>query len=193
MKLRLSISVFLFAFAVSIAQVSFKKGMYTSWEALTKNSPEIELTSQVAYKKVMSDQEKLEPHRIAVIKSDSKKNILAFSNGKELFFNAQKPELKNKPFFNHVTMYGERFGIYSSLFVIGINKNLGLGNFPMHCNVKGIALIDFQNKSITKVLNTSNLKAILKNDSELLKRFKKESKKKQKIRVYLLEYLIRNS
>ena len=193
MNLKSITYLLLFILFSSHAQTNFKKGIYTSWETLKANTPDSELQSEVVYKKVMTDKEKVEPHRIAVIKSDAKRNILAFSNGEELFFNAEKPELKNKPFFNHVTMYGERFGIYNSLFVIGINKNLGVGNFPMHCNVKGIELIDFKNNTITKVLNTSDLKAILKNDPELLRRFKKESKKNLKISLYLLEYLVRNS
>lgn len=193
MKLKNCIYILFFVFTISSAQSTFKKGMYTSWESLQKNTPDVELNSKVLYKKVTNNKQKLEPHRIAVIKSNSEKRILAFSNGNELFFNARQPELKNKPFFNYVTLYGDRYGIYSSLFAIGINKNLGVGNFPMHCNVKGIELVDFKKGAITKILNTNDLKSLLVNDPELLKRFKKESKKNQKIKVYLLEYLLRNS
>ncbi len=193
MKIKIITYLLLFVCFYSYSQTNFNKGIYTSWETLRANTPDHALQSEVVYKKVTTDQQKAEPHRIAVIKNDAKQSILAFSDGKELFFNEQKPDLKNKPFFNHVTMYGDRYGVYSSLFVIGINKNLGVGNFPMHCNVKGLELIDFKNGNVTKILNKGDLKNLLQNDQELLKRFKKEANKHRKIRVYLLEYLIRNS
>ncbi len=193
MKAKFVSFILLLTFFDVAAQTSFEKGIYTSWQSLRSNTPDLELNSKVVYKKVMTDGQKSDPHRIAVIKNESPKPILGFSNGKELFLNARQPELKSKPFFNYVTMYGDRYGIYSSLFVIDFNKSIGVGKFPIHCNVKGLELVDFKNGSITKVLNTSDLKTILKNDPELLRRFKKESKKHRKIRVYLLEYLMRNS
>jgi len=126
----------------------FKKGVYTSWEELTSNSPKFELPKTIQYKKIRTYNILDEIHRIATLEvSKEKANkigaVMAFSNGKELFVTGKKTSLSKKPFFTVVEMHSENVAIYNDLFSVGLNKKIGLGEFPMYCKISGTNINQF--------------------------------------------------
>lgn len=174
----------------------FKQGIYTSWEELINEVPKHKLPATIQYKKVRTYNILDEIHRIAVLevskeKADKIGGVFAFSDGKELFINEKKPNLSQNPFFTVVEMHGANFGIYNDLFSIGLNKKIGIGEFPMYCKISGTNIIDISNKSITEIKNKKDLKKIIASDKELLEQFQSEDDKNEVIKLYIIQYLLR--
>jgi len=174
----------------------FKQGIYTSWEQLLSNTPQHPLPVKIQYKKIRTYNIVDEIHRMAVIEISKQKakelgEVFAFSNGKELFINENGPNLSSGPFFTVVEMHGENYGVYNDLFSIGLNRKIGVGNFPMYCKVSGTNIINFSKQSITKVKGRNSLKKLIASDQELLKEFQSEDDKNSMIKLYVIQYLLR--
>ncbi|WP_108869775.1 hypothetical protein [Aquimarina aquimarini] len=170
---------------------NLKKGIYKNFDEFKYNTPSIKLDYEILVKNVkygaIGNKKIITYYRLDVTKEQAKSigTIYGFCDGKHVYINEYKVQLRPKTTFSQLDFVGE-YCLYEGIGSTGmptVNNGFGISN-------RIYKILNINNRKVS-VLTKRVLKKIISDDPKLLAEFKKRRKKYKILKRYFLKYFER--